>query len=355
MLIAQVISSIAGGGAEKLVREMAARLPDHGFNSNAIYFKKSPLDAIVSNEIVLGLSTRSPLAIFKLRKVFKKFCRNNDEVIIHAHLTWPFFYVPVAALFLRVKIVYTEHSTVNKRRKIGFLSTIDKFFYNKYSKIICISAGVKKSLLSWVSFPEPQKVIIVPNGVSLYTLYHRDPLVHRLPNLVSVGSLTYKKGHYVAIQAISLIRDQIAGYTIVGEGPERKKLEGLIADLKLTDKVKLVGWSNDVKADFLGADLLLIPSLWEGFGLVAVEGMSTGLPVVASNVDGLREVLCVDNPAASLVGEYRNSQAWADSILDMVEKIKTDADRLSEAARQQAKKFTLDAMVAGYAEVYRNL
>src|SRR5690606_23220413 len=154
--------------------------------------------------------------------------------------------------------------------------------------------------------------------------------------LVSVGSLSSKKNFETSVRAISVLREYVSSYTIIGEGPERKNLERIISDYKLEDVVKLVGWSDSIEPYLSEADIQIIPSLWEGFGLVAVEGMSTGLSIVASNVAGLREVVDPRSPAVTLVDEVLSLDAWGVAIKHSIKKLAVDADGvLAKNARAQ--------------------
>lgn len=115
----------------------------------------------------------------------------------------------------------------------------------------------------------------------------------------------------------------------------------------------LWGWSDDIEAHLHATDIQLIPSQWEGFGLVAVEGMSTGLPVVASNVDGLREVLAEPNPSVTLVNHPESVDEWVLAIRKAIADIhKKGAVSLAYSSRKQAEKFTLDQMAERYLGVY---
>ena len=87
------------------------------------------------------------------------------------------------------------------------------------------------------------------------------------------------------------LKSLISSYTIVGSGPDLEKLQYLSKACGVQDIVNFVGWSDNPGEYYRNSDILLIPSHWEGFGLVAVEGMSTGLPIIASNVEGLNEVV----------------------------------------------------------------
>jgi glycosyltransferase involved in cell wall biosynthesis len=220
--------------------------------------------------------------------------------------------------------------------------------------LICISDGVQSSLKRWLVHKFDNKIVVVNNGARLYNFKDRGNLSNQI-RLVSIGSLSERKGFSNAIRAVSAVRDWVAKYTIVGEGPERAKLQKLIDDENLGDKVNLVGWSEQIETYLHEADIQLVPSLWEGFGLVAVEGMSTGLPVVASNVNGLNEILPENNPAVRLVTDFENPKAWVESINDIIKSMKTDRRRISRCAREQAQKYSLEVMVEKYKEVYTTL
>lgn len=352
--IINIISSPKGGGAELLVRELHKIYIGRKLEAHAIYFNGNS-EGLVKNEVVLGVNPRSPLNVFRIRKILKQFQRKAiGELVIHVHLTWPFFYVTVASLGLsKIRLIYTEHSTSNKRRSIPLLWILERLLYRRYKRIICISQGVHDSLSKWVGPRVAQRLVTIPNGSRIYTLVERPALNGRLPRLVSVGSLSSKKNFATTILALAQIRNEIERYTIIGEGPERSQLEAIIHREQLEDKVQLVGWSETVENYLYEADIQLIPSLWEGFGLVAVEGMSTGLPVVASNVDGLREVLNESNPAVTLIDKADSVDAWVIGIRKAVADLHSQgAYSLAQLSRQQAEKFTLETMVERYLDVY---
>jgi hypothetical protein len=354
-MLINVISSPIGGGAELLVRELHKIYLSQNLEAHAIYFTGST-QGLGKNETVLGVNPRNPLNIFRIRKILKQLLNSaNGKLTVHVHLTWPFLYVTLASLGLsNIKLIYTEHSTTNKRRRIPLLWVFERLLYARYSRIICISHGVQEALARWVGPTISQRLVMIPNGSRIYRLAQRPALEGRLPLLVSVGSLSSRKNFATAIHAIAQLKDEIDRYTIIGEGPERTELEQIVKSEQLESKVQLVGWSDDIEAHLHDADIQLIPSLWEGFGLVAVEGMSTGLPVVASNVDGLREVLDETNPSVTLVDEVESKDAWVSAIRKAIADLHSKgASSLANSSRQQAEKFTLDEMAERYLEVYR--
>ena len=219
--------------------------------------------------------------------------------------------------------------------------------------IICISQGVYEKLLKWVGFKIKKRLKIIYNGSRLYSLYKRTRTKNQLPKLISVGRLISIKNFSTTITAISKIKDDIENYTIIGEGPDREKLETLIKSLKLENKVKLIGWTENIQKYFNKADIQLIPSINEGFGLVAAEGMSTGLPVVASNIQGLIEVLGYQNPSITLVNEIYSSEEWAEKIYESINNLNIlGSDKIAKFSNQQVEKFTFNKMAKEYLNLY---
>jgi glycosyltransferase involved in cell wall biosynthesis len=348
-----IISSPGGGGAEMLVRELHKRYLSAGLDSTVVYFnsQQSPLG---HNERSLDAGIRDLKNIFKLRELIKAHAVSGG-LIVHAHLTWPFFFVAIATLFLDVTLVYTEHNTTNKRRRIPLLWMLERLFYSRYKTIICISDGVRESLAKWVGKRLSKRLVTISNGARIYELAQRPSLFARKPRLVSIGSLTRKKGFATALHAVAKLRGRIHSYTIVGEGSERPGLETLVKRLQLQDTVILAGWSDDIEGHLHNADIQLIPSLWEGFGLSAVEGMSTGLPVIASDVSGLRDVLNPPIDSVLVVKDFKSAEAWACQISQMIERLSSDNGKMADISRKQAEKFTLDAMTEKYIQVYQDL
>lgn len=353
--VVHIIPSPKGGGAEFLVREMNKRLQSYGVKSSAIYFTKPDDYQLSDNEFCLNLkSPRSPLAILKLRLTIKKFLNKKKYLILHAHLTWPLYYTILATFDKSIFRVYTEHSTHNKRRVVFLLSFIEKYIYKKYDKIICISKGVKDRLKTWLGDEQLfiDKLEIIFNGATLKKYIDTRSIQKNKITIVSVGSLYKHKGFDLGISSINKIKNKIESYNIVGKGPEIENLKSIVNDLNLEDKVNFIGWSDNVEKYYHEADIALIPSRWEGFGLVAVEALSTGLPVVASNIEGLSEIFDEQTP------HYLFEPGNVDDVVKGVYKIEeliTSDSGISTRARKTSEKFTIDKMVRKYSELYRQL
>ena len=92
-----------------------------------------------------------------------------------------------------------------------------------------------------------------------------------------------------------------------------------------------------------------------GIWIVAVEGMSTGLPIIASNVEGLNEVVSSQLISTILIDEFKDTLAWSNAIIQMKDKLTTSANEMASQSRKQAEKFDISTMLNAYDELYKTL
>jgi len=140
---------------------------------------------------------------------------------------------------------------------------------------------------------------------------------------------------------------------ILGEGRARPALDEQVHALGLSDHVTLGGHQSDIKVFLEEADIFLIPSLWEGFGLAAVEGMNAGLPVVASDVSGLRDVVGTDGSCALLVSPS-DPQAIATALGDLI-KNPQKRRTMGEAGFEHSKRYDKRHMTENYIAAYQSV
>jgi len=356
--IIHVISSPCGGGAELLVRELTKRTNEMGINCKAVYFNYwaecAKTIEFSDNEQSLHKNYQNPFSIISLRRLFKAELKGYSSLIVHAHLTWPMFFVPLACIGLPIKLVFTEHATTNKRRNFNILRYIERVFYNQYNSIIAITDGVKNSLQDWLGSDLSTKVSTINNGARFFSYKERKSL-NKCIKFISVGSLTPKKGFDRTIKGLSQLEGFDWRYEIVGEGSSRRELEQLIVLLGLKDKVTLSGWSSKLEEKYHNADIQLIPSRFEGFGLIAIEGMSTGLPVIASDLIGLNEVVSSSVDSCFLIKDSNDIVEWLDQIKLCINTLEKDLVHISKESYLHSQKFSLEKMTKNYIDLYRKV
>lgn len=171
---------------------------------------------------------------------------------------------------------------------------------------------------------------------------------HGIVHVVAVGSVIDQKGHDVLVAAAAR---SAGGWraTVIGDGPNRR---GLAAHAELQGlPVAFAGWRDDIEAELRRADAACLPSRWESAPYAALEAMRAGLPLVASDVDGLRDLVQDGVSGVLVTAEDPGALAAALDRLAAMPELRT---RLGAAARIRAAEFTSDRMARETAAVYRN-
>lgn len=234
--------------------------------------------------------------IFEIKKVVKLYAVD----IIHVHNTTPQIFCSFAHYFanLNVKLVVTEHSITSKRRKFKILRVLDNVIYSSYSKIVSVSEPVNFTVRQWLRYIDERKFIVIQNGIEVSKYLNAEPLSRGDFGLadsdfviLSVGRLRESKGFCDIIKALKYLPHNYK-LLIVGDGPLKHKCLKLIVDLSLDDRVIMMGVRNDIPAIMKMSDLYVSASYTEGFGLTIIEAIASGLPVIGSDIDAFRELLC---------------------------------------------------------------
>jgi len=170
------------------------------------------------------------------------------------------------------------------------------------------------------------------------------------PMVVSVGRLEAQKNHRLAIEA--MVHVPGVSLVILGEGRLRDQLETLVTRLGLGDRVLLPGARPDARAVMAAADAVVLPSVWEGLPLVALEALSAGTPLIATAVRGVRELL-TDGADAVLVAPD-DAVALAEGIRRVLEDVDLSKSLVS-AGRLTASSYSESAMVERFLELYSQM
>ena len=309
-----VITDTGGGGAELIVRKIAA-LGSKDFRYKVLYLKNSARRELEDNEICLNIGWLwNPLSMIRVLLWVRRYSYLG-YTIIHAHLTHPLYLCALAPVKNGTKKLFTEHNTWNRRRLIPLLKFVERPIYRQYHQIACISQAVKSSLSEWLGPALATKLQVVENGARTFAFRPRSRYQfgsnHGLSGIV-VGSLTPQKNHAFALELVARSGESIEKLYFVGDGPLKSRLQRQSRDLGVTEKISFEGFQEDIEAYLYRADFALVPSLWEGFGLVIIEQVSSGLPTLVSNVDGAAQL--VEDMAISKALALDDLDAWVREI-----------------------------------------
>ncbi len=278
---------------------------------------------------------------------------DSDIDIIHAH-DW---LVARAGIILkhlyRRPLIATIHSTEYGRRN-GLHNVFERHIHEvewlltyEAWKIIVCSHYMREEVQRIFATPS-DKVYVIPNGVNpIRRMSYNDILgvlkKYHVPSdrkiILFVGRLVYEKGAHILIEAIPYIvrLANDAFFVIVGTGPMRKELERRSIELGIRDRIVFTGFITDYElhAFYNAAYVAVFPSLYEPFGIVALEAMSAGKPVIVSNVGGLSEI--VEHGRNGLKVPPGDVTALANAVIELLLR----PDKAEELGRN------------GYSDVYR--
>jgi glycosyltransferase involved in cell wall biosynthesis len=210
---------------------------------------------------------------------------------------------------------------------------------------------------------QPEKVQVILNGVEVKEAEKPRVLVRQkvrqelglppeCPLLLTVGRLTEQKGHGDLIKAIPSVLSKHPGaiFAFAGEGPLQDELAALAGQLAVSGAVRFLGVRHDVRRLLQAADVFVLPSLWEGMSMALLEAMAEGTAVIASDVEGISDL--IEPGVDGLVVPPRDPAALAAAVINLLDDAEL-RERLGKAAREKvARDFSVEAMCRRYTEVF---
>lgn len=356
MKILHVITSLRTGGAEKLMVDLLPRLKDCGFDVDLLLFDgtDTPFRRAVEQagikvlDLGKGGSVYSPMKFFKLLPYLKRYD------IVHTHNTAPQLFAAIGSVLCSVVLCTTEHTTSNRRRGWKWYAPFDRWMYNQYKRVICISRKAEENLRDFIGRSIAQ-LLTINNGVDVAKYANAFPseeLEGIAPNsrkILMVAGFRWEKDQDTIIRSLQELPPSFHLF-LVGDGVRRHELEALASGCDVSNRVHFMGLRNDVAQLLHAADYIVMSSHFEGLSLSSVEGMSVNKPFLASDVDGLREVV----EGAGILFPHGDSQALANEILNL----EANPGWYKEVAvrcRKRATAFDIAEMVKGYGDVYSSL
>lgn len=354
MRVIQVINhaGLNRGGAERLARGLHEALRARGIDARLIALEACETEGLDGAESLGFASPYDPRATVALGRRLRALAGPGD--VVHVHLFPASAHVAAlrAAGRIAAPCLFTEHNTSNRRRARRWGRAADRAVYARYATVAAISRGTEAALLA--AYPELQgRTCVVENGAVLRFSAPLHRMAREAVTILSVGRLVAQKNYPAALLAVTLLGDRPWRYVICGDGPERPRLEALIGELGIADRVELRGHVTEIGPELEAADIFLMPSAWEGFGLAAVEAMNAALPLVVSDVPGLREVTGTDGACATLVPPD-DTDAIARALAALAESPET-RQKMGEAGFARASDFGMEKMTDSYLACYRTL
>lgn len=357
MKILHVITSLLTGGAETLLVDIVSDLLHQDHKVDVVLFDgeetplKKRLQASGCKIICFSMkrSFYNPMYILKLARLI----RHYD--IVHTHNFSPQLFTAIASIGSKVKLVTTEHNTSNRRVAWKWYRPIDRWMYNRYQRIICISDKAEDNLRLLMGNHLRTEIQTIYNGINLERFQHGKPLTLSSDEMgkkiiVMVAAFRPQKDQDTLICAMSLLPKGKYVLWLVGDGERKKEMEVLAENLNLMDSVKFLGLRTDIPDILKTADIMVMSSHYEGLSLSSIEGMSVGKPFVASDVDGLHEIT-VD---AGILFPERDAKALA-TIIEKLNNNPKYYHQVATSCLQRAQQYDIKKTIKRYLQVYEEL
>lgn len=362
--VVTLLNSLAVGGAESSAINCVLTLDRRHFQSSVCTLRgpDTLLPRLEGSHVsVHSLCTRSPLEIAR----FLRKCRAD---IVQTHHTLAGALGRVAARLARTPIVVSTEQNVVDALPLRYRALNDATIHLGDANV-CISEGVRESLMREGVFTRrlpPARVTVIPNGVDLPAIdarleggrnRTRAALGIGAEDFVigNVGRLVPQKGQRFLIQAFAAVVSEIprARLVIVGGGRLAADLRKVAAQLNVSPRVHLLGERTDAIDLMAAFDVFALPSDYEGLGVVLLEALAARVPVIATDVPGVRDV--VEHGVTGVLVPPRSPGQLAEELLALA--AAPDRRReLAEVGRRRIEdKFTVEAVARSYGALYDRL
>ncbi len=359
MRIAFVITGLNMGGAEKMVTALADAMVAKGHQTLIIYLIGQAMVLPASPDVrVVGLNISSGRQAFRAFLELRALLRDFRPDVVHSHMVHANILSRLVRLVAPIpRLICTAHNT-DEGGRLRMLA------YRVTDRLADISTNVSdEAVLAFIKSKAVARgrMQTVHNGVSTakfcFDAYGREKIRAELaappdtPVMLAVGRLCEQKDYVNLLQAAVLMEQSVPEFFlwIAGDGPLRDELHAMAETLGLSHRVRFLGVRHDVPRLMSAADVFVLSSAWEGFGLVAAEAMACERVVVATDCGGVREVV---GEAGYLV-PTRNSQALAAALTNAISLSIAEKSRLGRRARQRVEAhYSLDQAIEKWSNLY---
>ncbi len=359
MKILYVITGLSGGGAEKVVADLADQMQLRGHQVKIAYLKGMNIVVKPNSQaielIYLGFETLSDF-IFASKK-YRELIAFFQPDIVHAHMVHANIFSRLNRIGCSIpKLICTAHSN-NEGGKLRMLA------YQFTKSLSNLDTNVSKRAVN--EFIEKkafnESALAIYNGIDLCKYNKFDISMDEILGdtkksatkiLLAVGRLNIAKDYSNLLKALFVIKTtQNSSFKlyIVGEGEERSHIIELISSLGLTHSVELLGRRDDIPALMSAADIFVLSSAFEGFGLVVAEAMACETFVVATDCGGVKEVM----GNTGILVPPKDSLALAQALVTAMNMFEVDIKKNNVKALQHIKNnFDLQIIVEKWLNLY---
>jgi glycosyltransferase involved in cell wall biosynthesis len=333
--VLHVIDHLGYGGAPFVVKGIVERMPAERVESIVCALRPNRKSLPIAAEVITLQGFKySPAAIWSIARI----CRERRIDILHAHLQKAVIGSLLATYLCRSRLILHEHGPIFRRGAGCLYRGFIRLLGRRADAIIANSEAAKSAVRQTLRTAEVP-IVVVPNFVDVQQFdpdrYDRASVRESLGLdpaqcvVGFVGRLDRAKGTDLLVEAAAILRDQDGAYRflVVGDGPERDRLDAQIQKLGLDRMVILTGLRENTAAIMRAFDVGVVPSRREAFGIAALELMRMKVPVIVSPVGGLPE-LVQDGRTGIILSELSPA-----AIAQAIQRLKKDAALREQLSR----------------------
>jgi glycosyltransferase involved in cell wall biosynthesis len=348
-------------GVKRLFSWMIPRFDREQFNVSLLSLRKKDLSEETLDSLGIDITylERGKFDPFTLPAMLRVVDAKNIDVL-HLHGYGATTFGRLAGAIRGIPTILHEHANLTSTP--WFQKVADKLLEPSTDIALAVSRSTADFVVHARLIPE-SKVKVVYLGVPLEE-FSRPRTAAEIraarqelgiaDDEFAVGTVTRlhdsKGNSYLVDAAARVVKERPnARFFLVGEGPLLADLQAQVANLEIGDRFNFAGFRRDVAATLSAFDLSVFPSLWEGTPITAFEALAMGKPIVATDADGLLDILTSDHDA--VIVPKRNADALAEKIVWMMDR-PAERARLGAAARLTGQQFGIDAFVHKMERLY---
>lgn len=358
----------AAGGVERYLETLFKYSKDQVENilvcSQNYDYKK--FKTLADRVIVLRMAHDiEPSSDIKVERTLRRIIKQLKPDIVYAHSSKAGAFARIADLGLNNKVIYNPHGWAfnmqQSAKKQEMYKWVEKISAHFCDKIVCISDAEKESALR-EKICKPSKLQVIYNGIDLEEIEKTTPMSRAQLGIPEdafvvgmVGRLSKQKAPDTFVKSAKLIKEKIpnAFFLMVGDGELRDQVESLINQYDLGSSFLITGWVDNPTAYMKIMDVGMLLSRWEGFGLVLPEYMACGVPIIATNVDAIPNIV-KDGVNGMLIN--KDSFVGAQKVCTRLNSDTELKDRIIVSAKSMVKnKFGAKRVAKESIELYKNL
>ena len=278
--------------------------------------------------------------------------------IVHAHFAVPGgASAAVVSLLTHTPYMITAHGgdvpggAPEKTKKwFRFILPFTRFIWKKAEKIITVSQQSRQ--LAQAHYPV--NIEVIPNGIDTTRYLHASSEIHDPPCIIYMGRFSPEKNAQLVPKILSHLDDLRWKCVMVGYGPQMARVQTLIAENRLNDRIELPGWVSPQEVDevLLKCDILLMPSLHEGMPMVGLQGLASGLALVMSDVGACPDMVNLEENGFLI--EAGDEKGYAHALRILL----SDPKKLQQYKKnsvQKAAEFDIQKVIISYKKIYRSI